>query len=51
MTAANPTVQSPKRAETNGTGTEPAMPKDARPMDYTKRWVERFGKAMRGDQQ
>jgi hypothetical protein len=50
MTAANPTVQSPTRAQpTNGTGTTPQLPKDARPMDYTKRWVEKFGAAMRGE--
>jgi hypothetical protein len=48
MTAANPKVQSPARAQPNGN--EPAlMPKDARPMDYTQRWVKRFGEAMRGE--
>lgn len=50
MTAANPKVETQTRSETAGTGSTPAMPKDARPMDYTKRWVEGFGKAMRGEQ-
>jgi len=49
MGAANPTVLSAKRAETNGTAAEPALPKDARPMDYTASWVKKFGTALRGE--
>lgn len=48
MTAANPKIEpGAKRPETS-TGTLPSMPKDARPMDFTKRWVEQFKQAMQG---
>lgn len=51
MTAANPRVESPKRTEPTSAqpGSAPAMPKDSRPMDYTKAWVKTFGDALRGE--
>lgn len=52
MSARNPTVQSPKRADTTGTGTtHTQLPKDYRPMDMTKDWVKKFGSAMQGEAQ
>jgi hypothetical protein len=48
MSAATPKLEGTKRAETNGTGTLPTLPKDSRPMDMTKNWVKRFGEAMQG---
>jgi hypothetical protein len=47
MTASNPKVKSEPKV--NGAETT-SMPKDARPMDYTKKWVQSFGAAMRGEQ-
>jgi predicted nucleotidyltransferase len=49
MSAANPKLESPRRTETSTGTTEAPMPKDARPMDWTKRWVTQFGSAMRGE--
>lgn len=51
MTAANPRVESPKRTEPTSAqpGSAPHMPKDARPMDYTRNWVKQFGDALRGE--
>lgn len=50
MTAANPRVEGQRRAEGPG-GNMPAaaMPKDARAADFTKKWMEGFGKTMRGE--
>ena len=47
MTAANPRVESPKGREAGNS--PPPLPKESRPMDYTKQWVSKFGEAMRGD--
>lgn len=49
MTARNPRVESPRRTETNGNPPATVLPKNARPMDYTKDFVKKFGDAMRGE--
>jgi hypothetical protein len=46
MSAASPRIEPTKRA---ASATEPTMPKDSRPMDYTTKWVQKFGEAMRGE--
>lgn len=50
MTAANPRVEGQQRATgPGGQPATPALPKDARAADFTKQWVENFGKTLRGE--
>lgn len=49
MSAANPKLETQTRSQPNGSEPEPVMPKDSRPMDYTKNWVKKFGAAMQGN--
>jgi hypothetical protein len=50
MTAANPRVEGQRRSE--GPGASPGtatLHKDAKAADFTKQWVENFGKTLRGE--